>query len=287
MSIKRQRASTSISTPAQSSVLMQRQKSHASAPVAESFTGDEYGHNFGNIPVVDPDAAKPTCASCTKEYMAAEAQQRPVNTGALCPKCQAKGMQSQVKTSWDGMSRANPMSSLYLGPSLQVISGEAEADRHSSDGLLMSLAGSGTCQNGGGSSVCSPTTGNYSITANNNTCCTKSCTQTHEQQHVTDHTGYGCCSALSTAWNKSGANRADLARKYNTWFAQANLVSECNAYTGDVKCADDLAKTKACTGKGKGTDCCKDIADYKQKYAALATSYCARAPKSVPACPSF
>jgi hypothetical protein len=160
-------------------------------------------------------------------------------------------------------------------------------DKYSSDGLLASLVGSGTCQNGGGSSVCDPTIGKYKVTGNSNTCCTKSCTQAHEERHVTDHDGYGCCAALAVAWGKSGANKSELVRKYNTWFAQANLVSECNAYSNDVRCADALAITHDCAGKGNGTDCCKDVADYRSTYSAEKTTYCARAPKSVPACPTF
>lgn len=180
---------------------------------------------------------------------------------------------------------ANPMFQMRM--SRQATLEEKETSEYSGHGLLISLAGSGTCVNGGGASVCDPTTGKYKITSNTNTCCTKDCTQEHEQRHVTDHDGWGCCAALSVAWGKKGADKGALVKKYNDWFAKANLISECNAYSNDVKCADALAKTKDCSGAGKGTDCCKDIADYQARYSALAKTYCAKAPKSVPPCPSF
>jgi hypothetical protein len=194
---------------------------------------------------------------------------------------------SQVLVSPNIMEPTQTSLSRRLLTSPETPAGEEEADQYSSDGLLASLAGSGTCVNGGGESVCSPTTGKYGITSNSNTCCTKECTQAHEQQHVTDHDGWGCCAALSAAWGKKGADKAELVKKYNTWFATANLLSECNAYTRSVECADALATTKDCAGTGKDTDCCKDIADYKLNAETRAKSNCGAAPKTVPPCPSF
>lgn len=106
IAINRKRASSSLSGPAQSAALMPRRFSHAAPPVTESYTGG----------------------------------------GALCPKCKTAGEQTPVSAIWDGMSQAQPTSGLRLGPSLQIVSDETEADKHSPDGLLMSLAGSGTCQ---------------------------------------------------------------------------------------------------------------------------------------------
>ncbi len=153
--------------------------------------------------------------------------------------------------------------------------------------MLIRNAGSGTCVNGGAESVCNPNSGNYTITANNNTCCTKDCSRQHEQKHVDFETNSGCCKALSVAWNKAGANRAELARKYNGWVNQTESIAECQAYSNDVTCADALAKTKDCAGAGKDTDCCKDIEDYKTKYGALAKIHCAKAPKNTPPCPVY
>lgn len=68
-------------------------------------------------------------------------------------------------------------------------------------------------------------------------------------RHVTDHNAYGCCAALAVAWGRPCANRSELATNYNTWFTQANLVSECNAYSNDLTCADALATTRDCAGR--------------------------------------
>jgi hypothetical protein len=169
----------------------------------------------------------------------------------------------------------------------QLLPEEGETKKYSSEGILMTLAGSGTCQNGGAASSCDPNNGAYKITANNNTCCTKDCSWRHEQTHVSDITSWGCCKALSVAYNKPGANKNDLVQKYNTWLAAAVDITECNAYSNDVVCANELAAQKDCTGAGRNTDCCKDIADYKTRYEASARTICARAPKQVPACPAF
>ena len=157
---------------------------------------------------------------------------------------------------------------------------------YSKDGLMVSLQ-SGTCQNGGGASVCDPATGNYNIVSNSNTCCTKDCTQQHEQTHVADFNASGCCKALSAAYNAKGADKNAVVKKYNDWLAVADPVSECRAYNVGVTCADGLAKAKDCDGKGKGTDCCKDIAEYKSHYGGLAKSTCASAAAKMPPCPAF
>lgn len=109
---------------------------------------------------------------------------------------------------------------------------------------------SGTCQNGGGVSRCWPNSGVYLIERNDNDCCTRPCTQEHEQQHVIDHDRWGCCKAFSIAWNKPGANPQALKQLWETWASQANLATECNAYTNDVACARRLAVTKGCAQFG-------------------------------------
>jgi hypothetical protein len=156
---------------------------------------------------------------------------------------------------------------------------------YSPEGVRVTKAGSGGCQNGGGESVCNLDNGNYDIVSNSNTCCTKSCTQEHEQTHVTDITGWGCCKALSDALKMPGAKRNELVTKYNTWMQTAVPITECNAYSHDVICADKMATDKDCSGKGKNTDCCKDILDYKARYGATAKTVCASAPKKVAPCP--
>jgi hypothetical protein len=174
-----------------------------------------------------------------------------------------------------------PRASRQVGPN------EEERMELSAENVMMTLQGSGSCQNGGGASVCDPATGTYKITANNNTCCTKECTQEHEQIHVNDVTGWGCCKALSAAYNAKGADKNAAVTKYNTWMAKVIAITECNAYSNDVTCADRLAKANDCSGKGKNTDCCKDIADYRARYGASAKTQCAAAAKKVEPCPAF
>ena len=144
---------------------------------------------------------------------------------------------------------------------------------------------SGTCQNGGGGSACDPDTGVYDLVSNDNTCCTKDCTAQHEAKHKVDHEAWGCCKALGAAVKAKPADKAALVTKYATWRAAVSPITECHAYSNDVVCADALATAKDCSGKGKGTDCCKDIEDYRTRYAALAKSNCAAAPKKAPPCP--
>lgn len=164
---------------------------------------------------------------------------------------------------------------------------ESEKEEYTPEGLRMTLAGSGTCVNGGAASACNPSNGVYVINSNNNTCCTKPCSQKHEETHVNDVTGWGCCSALSTAYNAPGANRNDLVQKYNTWLAKVYDITECNALTSDVACADSMLTAKDCSGAGRDTDCCKDIADYKANFGAQKTTVCGRAPRTVAPCPAF
>jgi len=179
-----------------------------------------------------------------------------------------------------------------LGRTMESESADAaraeKAEKKFSDkGVLMTLAGSGTCNNGGAESGCDPETGAYKIYANNNTCCTKDCSRLHEQTHVSDITNWGCCKALSVAYNKPGADKGAAVQKYNDWLSHAIHLTECHAYSNGVDCARQLARQKDCSGPGRNTDCCKDIEDYRTKYSARAKTECDAAPKDPPACPVF
>lgn len=164
---------------------------------------------------------------------------------------------------------------------------ETEKEEYSPEGLRMTLAGSGTCQNGGAASACNPVNGVYEIKRNNNTCCTKTCSEKHEQTHISDITGWGCCAALSTAYNKPGADKGAAVQKYNDWLAKVYDITECNSLTVGVACATEMFTAKDCAGAGKDTDCCKDIVDYKANYGGQKTTVCGRAPKKVEPCPTF
>jgi hypothetical protein len=164
---------------------------------------------------------------------------------------------------------------------------EEPQPKYSEHGVLITVQGSGTCVNGGAESTCDPTNGAYKIIRNSNTCCTTDCSRLHEQVHVSDVTNWGCCKALSAAYNKPGADKNAAVQKYNTWMDSARHITECHAYTGDVECAKTLARQKDCSGAGRNTDCCKDVNDYQARYAAMAETECAAAPRQVPACPTF
>jgi hypothetical protein len=164
---------------------------------------------------------------------------------------------------------------------------ETEKEEYSTAGIRMTLAGSGTCQNGGAASGCNPDNGVYEIKRNNNTCCTKPCSVKHEQTHINDITGWGCCAALSTAYNKPGADKNAAVQKYNDWLAKVYDITECNSLTAGVACATEMFTAKDCSGAGKDTDCCKDIVDYKANFGGQKTTVCGRAPKKVEPCPTF
>ena len=142
------------------------------------------------------------------------------------------------------------------------------------------------CANGGGSSSCHVDSGKYEVDSNDNTCCTRDCTQQHELQHVKDYTAWGCCRKAADAFGKS-ARPEKVVSMYNAWLEEARPLSECNAYRNDVKCATAMYNAKDCGGKGKNSDCCSDISSYKNKYSEKAADYCGKAPSKAPPCPNF
>jgi hypothetical protein len=137
------------------------------------------------------------------------------------------------------------------------------------------------CYGTGAVSVCNPSTGNYDITGNSNTCCTKDCSQKHEECHVAD---IGPCCAKLAAAIKAGGDQGALVTKYNTWMdGGAHAWTECNAYQVSIDCAAGLKKTNACD-TAKST-CCDEIADYQRNVTAQHTAFCKKAPSKLPACP--
>jgi len=186
-----------------------------------------------------------------------------------CAACKAKREAQEA-----GAVGAGPATSL-----------ESESDAEGADminGVRVSHALD--CYHTGGESVCNPTTGNYDITKNSNTCCTKPCTQQHEQRHVTDLGG--CCKKLADKI-KAGGDANALIDQYNTWFdGGASNWSECNAYGVSVSCAENMKTTQKCgTGSGAASQCCTEIDDYLTLAKAQKTNKCAAAPATLPACP--
>lgn len=164
----------------------------------------------------------------------------------------------------------------------------AQDEGNSGGGARQITQGSGgpLCHNGGGSSACDLSSGEYKILSNDNTCCTKDCTQQHEATHVADVTGWGCCKQASAVYTQS-ASPGKVAGMYNKWLEQARPLTECHAYTNDVKCATAMQKASDCSGKGKDSACCLSILSYKNKYSDMAADYCKVAPAKAPPCPNF
>lgn len=158
-----------------------------------------------------------------------------------------------------------------------------DSPKYSDEGLKMDL----DCQNGGGASVCDASTGLYGLVSNDNTCCTRDCTAKHEATHKRDQDAWGCCKAESIALKQKGADRKKIIQQYNDWRDKASPILECHAYTAGMNCAVDLAKSKDCSGKGKGSDCCNDIETFRKHSEDEAKANCDAMPKTVPPCPVF
>ena len=144
--------------------------------------------------------------------------------------------------------------------------------------------GGALCHNGGGDSSCDESTGEYKITGNYNTCCTRDCTQQHEQVHVQDLGA--CCKAFAAA-KRTSANPSKVQEMYSNWMKQAEPITQCNAYTHDVKCATAMEKAQDCNGKGKGSACCLSIEDYLTTYSDQAKVACKTGSGKLPDCPNF
>jgi hypothetical protein len=161
--------------------------------------------------------------------------------------------------------------------------GEQPEDAELADNLVNGVIATAAlpCYGRGGNSVCNPDTGNYDIDYNDNTCCTRDCTQRHEERHVSDL--QDCCQALH-AKIAAGGDRNALIRQYNTWMGSGTVDwTECNAYTVSVDCARDMWTDNNCDRVC--SQCCTEIQDYLNLAEAQHRKYCGRAPGSRPACP--
>src|SRR2546430_1087085 len=138
------------------------------------------------------------------------------------------------------------------------------------------------CYDGGAVSVCNPGTGNYDITSNGNNCASRSCSQRHEERHVSDLGP--CCRKLKNAI-AAGGDRNALVGQYNTWMetAGAHAWSECNAYGVSISCVDGLLASNNCASQS--SQACDELTDYKTDMTAQQTSWCGRSPGSLPPCP--
>ena len=137
------------------------------------------------------------------------------------------------------------------------------------------------CYGTGAVSVCNPDTGNYDITGNSNTCCTKNCSQKHEERHVSD---IGPCCAKLAAAIKAGGDKGTLITKYNTWMdGGAHAWTECERLPGvDRLRGRSRSRTRATRRRARVAT---EIADYEKNVTAQHKSYCKKAPSKLPDCP--
>lgn len=190
-----------------------------------------------------------------------------------CAACRAKRQARQ------GSTREAPSGWSYGSIAVNREAPEEDQAPHMIDGVLTTQALA--CYHTGAESVCNPSTGNYDITGNSNTCCTKDCSQKHEERHVSD---IGPCCAKLAAAIKAGGDKGALITKYNTWMDGGALAwTECNAYQVSIDCAAGLKKSNTCDTT-KST-CCDEIADYEKTVTAQKTSFCKKAPSKLPDCP--
>lgn len=172
--------------------------------------------------------------------------------------------------------------------------------------------GSGTCSKGkemtiggetvgvGGLSFCDTDAGGYVIQGNFDECCTTKCTQEHEQQHVDDHTRWGCCKAYSQRvkeLKQKGFNRSDpepnlllwASNHWSGWTQQVRAITECRAYKHNIACAEKLARENNCAAQqrtgGQQSDCCLDIDVYQRDARNAASAWCEQTARQVPPCP--
>jgi hypothetical protein len=134
----------------------------------------------------------------------------------------------------------------------------------------------------------------YQIT-NNNTTCTKGCTQEHEDKHAADF--LPCCKKARAAFQANGANKSEIMRKWNDYILSSRNWAECRAYNISITCGEKLKKDKCpCAPLPKkpteeqkkkhaeDTQCCKDIDDYIKVSKANKDIFCG-AGGSYAACP--
>lgn len=104
-------------------------------------------------------------------------------------------------------------------------------------------------------------------------------------KHREDYTP--CCDKARKAYQNPGANKKQVAKKWQKYFDDARPWSDCNAYTESVKCAEELYKEKKCPAMDcEENKCCGDILTYKNSMDSQKTSYCGKkGADKAPACP--
>ncbi|HYH79036.1 MAG TPA: hypothetical protein VEX86_04545 [Longimicrobium sp.] len=228
------------------------------------------------------------CAACREKRLAREAPGGVAGHGAAAPAARAGFDFGRVALHAPGRAARGvpPAGSRHSVLSAPLATAETGLDQPQDtmvDGVLATAML--PCYGTGGLSVCNPGTGNYDITGNSNNCCTRACTQRHEERHVSDL--QDCCAALHTRI-AAGGDRNALIGQYNTWMnSGVKAWTECNAYGVSITCAEALRTSNGCGAADAGapSQCCTEIDDYLSNARSQRTSNCAAAPATRPACP--
>ncbi len=249
-----------------------------------------FGHNFGGLRIHSADNASESVGPFhAPGYMTMARGLRPPTIGGSEPlgMFQVPVDAPDGTEDPDGEALEDGESSATYQDSdegLQLSSDGGQPSATAGDNPFSTDSGAPLCANGGGESKCDILAGIYRITRNDNTCCTRDCTQQHEQRHVQD---LGDCCKQAFEARRISANPNKVTDVYNRWVDQARPWTECNAYSNDVKCGTAMGKANDCDGKGKDSACCRSISQYVSHYGDEAKKACDAAPAKLPPCPNF
>jgi hypothetical protein len=253
---------------------------------ARTFFEPRFGRDFSAVRVhVDPRAAESAAAVNALAYTvgrhvvfgAGQYAPREKN-GQFLFAHELTHVLQQTDSEHNLQSGARPVGALSPQLTADMTDG-TDLDGEFVDGMIATFQPA--CFDGGGASQCNPDTGNYDILSNANSCCSRECTQSHEERHVADLGD--CCLSLSAAI-KAGGDKGTLVGRYNTWMRSGALAwSECNAHTGSVSCLENLFAANGCDNRS--SQCCDEISQDLAAHRRTKTSWCAKSPATRPACP--
>jgi hypothetical protein len=104
---------------------------------------------------------------------------------------------------------------------------------------------------------------------NDDTTCTRECTQLHEEQHARDI--QDCCNLARAAYQAPGADKQQVTRRWNAYLAVNENEFECRAYTLSCQCGTAKALTACCK---QDFSCCRDALAYQLESCRGQTGYC-------------
>lgn len=104
---------------------------------------------------------------------------------------------------------------------------------------------------GHGTTVCDRPSGTLSTTVNEH--CGGNCVEVHEQTHVQDDRE--CCERVGRCISRAGGNIAAQTacdNAYSAFYTSTTDYTECNAYTAEVACLNQLI-SRECSGSSRST----------------------------------